>query len=155
MTEHRIVLPFTKPPLTPNQRLHFARKAALTAEIRQAATWCAKAAKLPPMGRSAVTTVWFPPDRRRRDANSLVLTAKAAIDGLVDFGVWDDDDPTHVASETYRIGPVDRTNPRIEILIRPDHFCWVCRTDLDPATAADRDRHGCGPQCHDQNGEQP
>ena len=36
-----------------------------------------------------------------------------------------------------------------------DHFCWVCRTDLDPATAADRDRHGCGPHCHDQNGEQP
>ena len=68
-------LPFQKPPLTPNQRLHYAQKAALTAQIRHAATQCAKAAHIAPAGRSAVTTVWFPPDKRRRDANSLVLTA--------------------------------------------------------------------------------
>lgn len=142
-------LPFQKPPLTPNQRLHYAQKAALTAQIRRAATQCARAAKIPPAGRSAVTTVWFPPDKRRRDANSLVLTAKAAIDGLVDAGVWPDDDPAHVASETYRIGPVDRTDPRIEIHIRPDTYCWVCRRTLTDTESAARDKTGCGTHCQE------
>lgn len=114
---HVIVLPFRRPPLTPNQRLHWAVKARETRRIREVAYVCASQAKVPPLGKSAVIATWFPSDARRRDAGSLSLTVKAAIDGLVDYGVWPDDDPAHVASETYRIGPVDRDNPRIEITI--------------------------------------
>ena len=116
----RIVLPFRKPPLTANDRMHWAQKSALTRQIRETAYVCARQAKVPPQGRTAVLTVWFPPDKRRRDAGSLTLTAKAAIDGLVDAGVWPDDDPSHVCEERYRIGPTDRTDPRIEIHLIPE-----------------------------------
>lgn len=139
-----LTLPFSKPPLSPNDRLHFRQKAALTRQIREAAYWVAKQAAIAPAPPSAVLTVWFPPDRRRRDAGSLTLTAKAAIDGLVDAGVWPDDDPAHVVEERYRIGEVDRENPRIELHLipaRPAH-CFVCGVDDPPA------RLSCGPHCH-------
>ena len=32
-------------------------------------------------------------------------------------GIWPDDDPAHVAAETYRIGATDPDNPRIELTI--------------------------------------
>ena len=111
-----VELPYARPPLTPNQRLHWAVRARLTREIRSAATVCAKASKVAPLGRSAITTVWFVPDKRRRDAGSLSLTTKAAIDGLVDAGVWPDDNSDWITQESYRI-ELDKTNPRIEIHI--------------------------------------
>ncbi len=111
------MLPYRRPPLRPNDRKHWAEKSRLTREMRTTATRSAKAAKVPPLGKSAVFVTWFPPDARRRDANSLALLAKASIDGLVDAGIWPDDDPANVASETYRIGPIARRNPHIEITI--------------------------------------
>lgn len=113
-------MPVKRPPLRPNDRLHWAVKARLTREMRHTAHLRAKNANIPTLGKSAVVVTWFPPDRRRRDANSLVLASKAWIDGLVDAGIWPDDDPTHVATETYRIGPPDPANPRIEITIREE-----------------------------------
>ncbi|MDT0223484.1 hypothetical protein [Gordonia sp. AC31] len=112
-----IELPYQRPPLTPNQRLHWSVRARLTREIRETAGMCARSAKLPSLGRSEVTTVWFVPDRRRRDAGSLSLTTKAALDGLVDAGVWPDDNTTWVAQESYRI-EMDKSRPRIEIHIQ-------------------------------------
>lgn len=145
MTGRTVIrLPYERPPLTPNQRQHFAVKARLTKEIRSVASQCARAANIAPQPQSAVLTVWFPPDKRRRDAGSLVLTAKAAIDGLVDAGVWPDDDPTHVAEERYRIGPVDRDHPRIELHLIPATDCWVCDRSR-PAPDA------CGSHCDADN----
>lgn len=118
VTTWTLVLPNKRPPLKPNDRMHWALRARLTREMRLTALVCAKRAGIPPLGRSAVTVTWFPPDARRRDANSLSAASKAWVDGLVDAGVWPDDDPAHVASETYRIGPMDRDDPRIEIEIR-------------------------------------
>lgn len=112
-----IVLPFPRPPLRPNQRVHPHARADLTRLVRHAATQCAKAAHIPPQPRSAVTAAWFPPDRRRRDVSSLHMLSKAAIDGLVDAGLWPDDDPTHVVEDRHRIEAPDRQHPRIEIWI--------------------------------------
>lgn len=113
-----LVMPVKRPPLTPNARVHWAVKARVTREMRHMAYLCAKRAEIPPLGKSAVLVTWFPPDRRRRDTNSLVTATKAWIDGLVDAGIWPDDDPNHVAAETYRIGPPDKDHPRIEITIQ-------------------------------------
>ena len=122
----RLVLPYEAPPLSSNARIHYRQKAVLTRQIRESAYWVAKAANIAPVKPSAVLTVWYPPDRRRRDAGSCAPTTKAAIDGLVDAGVWPDDNPTHVIEERYRIGPIDRDNPRIELHLIPASWCWVC-----------------------------
>nr|DAI63899.1 MAG TPA: Endodeoxyribonuclease RusA [Caudoviricetes sp.] len=113
-----LVLPFASPPLRPNQRPHWSVRSRETRRVRSTTHVLAKAEKLAPRGSQAVviTTVWFARDRRRRDTNSLALFAKAAIDGLVDAGVLDDDDSLHLIEERYRIRH-DPTNPRIELWI--------------------------------------
>ncbi|QDH93407.1 RusA-like resolvase [Gordonia phage Sekhmet] len=118
MTTATIVLPYPRPPLTPNQRPDRHTKARLTREIRTTACWLAKSAKLAPLGESAVTATctWFVPDRRKRDVGSLTLTAKAAIDGLVDAGILPADDWTVVTEERYRIR-LDPQHPRIELTL--------------------------------------
>lgn len=112
-----ITLPYTRPPLTPNQRMHWAQKARITRQIRETTCALARLSKVGVQPRSTVTAVWFAPDRRRRDAGSLSLTLKAAIDGLVDAGVWPDDDPAHVVEERVRVEPGPNLPARIEIRI--------------------------------------
>ncbi|AUV61629.1 RusA-like resolvase [Gordonia phage Clark] len=113
-----IVLPYDRPPLTPNDRPNRYEKSRLTREIRHAAHVLAKSAKLPSLRESAVTATctWFVPDRRKRDVGSLTLTAKAAIDGLVDAGILAADDWTVVTEERYRIR-LDPQHPRIELTL--------------------------------------
>lgn len=113
-----LVLPFTAPPLRPNQRPHWSVRSREMRRVRQTSQLLAKAEKIAPRGSQpvAITVVWFARDRIRRDSNALALFAKAAIDGLVDAGVLDDDDSEHLVEERYRIRH-DPTNPRIELWI--------------------------------------
>lgn len=92
-TPYRLVLPYLRPPITANQRHHWARKAKLTRQVRNAAQLLARAEHVPELGRCAVRLVWTVTDRRRRDADNLVPTLKACADGLVDAGVVADDVP--------------------------------------------------------------
>jgi crossover junction endodeoxyribonuclease RusA len=85
-----------KPPLTANQRLHWAEKAKRTKEVRQAVGWGVKAAKIPPSKHIAVWLNYATGDQRRRDPSNLMPTQKAALDGVVDAGIVSDDDPRHV-----------------------------------------------------------
>lgn len=57
---------------------------------------------------------------RRRDPSNWMPTTKAAIDGLVDAGVFDDDDSTHVTvlEPRFERGTPNRT--RIDITPRSD-----------------------------------
>lgn len=98
MTVVRLDLPYLQPPLTANQRLHWARKAVLTKRCRETACWLAKSKKLPGAQRLTVTLHYRPKERRRRDAHNLYPTVKALVDGLVDAGVVPDDDTTHVST---------------------------------------------------------
>lgn len=66
--------------------------------------------------RSHVQVLWFAPDGRRRDADSLGPFLKAALDGLVAYGCWPDDDSRHIHSTSTSV-EVDRENPRIEIRV--------------------------------------
>lgn len=87
--------------ITLNGREHWALKARLNKMWRQAA-WAAGietgrtpgARALPP----SVVTVEIPVrGDRRRDPHNWMATVKPIIDGLVDAGLWPDDDQAHVA----------------------------------------------------------
>lgn len=90
-TTYRLDLPYERPPLTANQRMHWARKAQITRAVRFSAKVAAR--DIPALGRCSVHLVWTVTDRRRRDADNLVPTLKACADGLVDAGIVADDVP--------------------------------------------------------------
>lgn len=87
-------LPYEKPPLSMNDRLHWRKKAAITASIREVTHTLARQAKVPTgRGRVTVCLHYRPRDNRRRDADNLMPVLKAACDGLVDYGLTADDTP--------------------------------------------------------------
>lgn len=92
--------------LSANGREHWAARAAVTASLRNAAGWLARAQKIPRLDRAHVLAVYEPPDRRRRDPANLYPSVKACVDGLTDAGAWADDDADHVAGPDMRLGPV-------------------------------------------------
>lgn len=92
-------LPFLKPPLNANQRLHWANSARMVAHVREAAFLAARSAGVPECGRVKVRLLWCVSDRRRRDPSNVMPTQKAAVDGLVDACVVPDDTPEFVVEE--------------------------------------------------------
>lgn len=93
-----IVLPWPDPKLSPNARIHFRPKAALTRLAREKAGWTAKATKgfqeaqkaLQGDGPIPVTVTFYPPDRRHRDDDNMIGSCKAFRDGVADaLGVND------------------------------------------------------------------
>lgn len=98
--------------LNANDRRHRLAAARDVREWRQAAGWHARAARLP-RGLAAVhvLAVLRMPDRRRRDPANFHPTVKAVVDGLVDYGLIPDDNPTHLDGPDIRVGdplPVSR-----------------------------------------------
>ncbi|GAA3374672.1 hypothetical protein [Streptomyces racemochromogenes] len=118
MTRHfTIALPPGLPLLNSNQRPHHTVKAKLTAAIRAAAMEAcsenpdmraalAAAGTGPVLQRAYILGVLNPPSRRRADPANWYPSFKAAVDGLVDAGVLEDDDHAHVVGPDMRIGPV-------------------------------------------------
>lgn len=90
---YRLTLPWPRPPLSANQRLHWSVRHRLTREIRTTVGWLAKAAQIPPATHVTVTLVWAPGDRRRRDPDNLTASHKPMADALVDAGIVPDDCP--------------------------------------------------------------
>lgn len=75
------------------------KKREVTANLRDVSCKIAKDAKVPKLQKVRIRAFYHPPDNRRRDSpNVLFLSSKAAIDGLVDAGVLDDDNDIHVIS---------------------------------------------------------
>lgn len=89
--ELKVSLIDEKPPLSANQRLHWRKKADITASIRREVAWWAKAARIGPQDHIVVQLHYAPQDKRRRDAANLTATQKPSVDGLVDAGVVPDD----------------------------------------------------------------
>ncbi|MER7078151.1 MULTISPECIES: hypothetical protein [Bacteria] len=92
-TTYRLDLPYQRPPLTANQRMHHHARARVTKQVRGDAAKLARVEQIPALDRCTVRLVWTVTDRRRRDADNLVPTLKACCDGLVDAGVVADDTP--------------------------------------------------------------
>lgn len=73
---YRLTLPWPRPPLSANQRHHWAVRQQLTRDIRTTTAWLAKQARIPAAEHITVTLVWAPGDLRRRDADNAVPTLK-------------------------------------------------------------------------------
>jgi hypothetical protein len=103
--------------LNANQRLHHRPKAEHTKAIRDAAfeavSECPSlmdalaAAKPGPLfQRAHILGVVHPRSHRRADPANLYPSFKAAVDGLVDAGLFEDDDHTRVVGPDMRLGRV-------------------------------------------------
>jgi crossover junction endodeoxyribonuclease RusA len=107
---YRIPLPWDRPPLTENQRLHRMAVAKLTKQIRRDVGWLVKAARVPPSDHCKVVLHWAPGDHIERDAENPTPTYKAACDGIVDAGVVPKDTPQYMVKEMPVIVPPPEPN---------------------------------------------
>lgn len=122
MTAWVLRLPYTRPPLTGNDRMHWRKKAAITADIRRTVRdrvalsqftddpWPVEADHV------VVELHYWPRDRRRRDADNLVPTLKVCADALVDALVVDDDTPAEMTKRMPVIHDPDG-DPRLELVV--------------------------------------
>lgn len=108
MNSFRIDLPWTTPPLTANQRMHWAKRAAVVREVRQTAFLLSQ--KAPHADKLVVTLHYRPRDIRRRDSVNLYPTLKACCDGLIDRKICPDDDVGHVSTPEPVIHPPNGTS---------------------------------------------
>lgn len=108
-------MPWKRPPLNHNQRMHPVVKASVVAEIRRDVGWVAKAAKIPRAERITVQLHYAPGRRGRRDPMNITATSKPAIDGITDAGVVIDDDSEHVTE----------LPPQIHWPPVPGPRCWI------------------------------
>jgi len=103
--------------LNANQRLHYKRKGEYTAELRAAAMEAVSecpalmdalaAAKPGPLfQRAHILGVLHPATNGRCDPANWYPSFKAAVDGIVDAGLLDDDDHTRVVGPDMRLGKV-------------------------------------------------
>ncbi len=114
-------LPYTAPPLTGNDRMHWRKKAAVVATLRGTVAGLVLGDQGKPWPRYADhVEVWlhyWPRDKRRRDADNLVATLKVCCDALVDAGVVRDDTPAEMTKHMPVIHAPDG-DPRLELTIR-------------------------------------
>ena len=108
MTQWDIKLPWKRPPLSLNDREHWAPRAKKVKEVRATTALLARQAGIPRLETARVRLVWLVSDRRRRDRENIVATLKPAVDGLVDAGVVEDDAWWIVTESTCAIALVDR-----------------------------------------------
>ncbi|MDH3719353.1 MAG: hypothetical protein OES79_14635 [Planctomycetota bacterium] len=117
-----ITLPLPPKGLSPNDRMHWAWKAAAVKKYR---SWSAAVTRTEiacsletcleiPWKAAKVQPVFYFKDRRRRDRDNLAASLKAAYDGLVDAGLLVDDEG--LVPLPPEIG-VDKDNPRVELIL--------------------------------------
>lgn len=92
-------------PLAANDHWHWRTLAGHAAAIRAGVAWNAKNVGIPHCDHISVGLHYAPGDNRRRDPSNLMATQKPAVDGLVDAGVVEDDDPLHVTEHMPVIHP--------------------------------------------------
>src|SRR5690242_2636782 len=93
----RLELPWPPRELSPNARVHYLAKSRVTKAYREQAYWLARksSAEMFPCSVLAETPItlaftFHPPDRRRRDLDTMLSSVKSGIDGVADaMGVND------------------------------------------------------------------
>jgi len=94
-----IDLPYQRPPLSLNGRMHWADKARWTKQLRDDAMVLAVKHRLPKgLAHVGIVLHWQATTRRQRDTDNPTPTLKALIDGLTRYGLVEDDDSGHVTS---------------------------------------------------------
>lgn len=112
-----ITLPWPSPALSPNARLHWRAKVGPKAGAKRVAAWSTVAATgfhakrdaLKGDDKIAVRIVFYPPDKRHRDADNMVASIKAALDGVADALAINDRRfmPSFIFEEPERPGRVE------------------------------------------------
>jgi len=103
--------------LNANQRIHYRVRAEQTAVIRNATVEAClahprlradltAAGQAPVLKHAWILGVIHPGSRRRLDPANLYPSFKAAVDGVVEAGVLEDDDHTHLLGPDMRLGHV-------------------------------------------------
>lgn len=87
-----------------NHRAHWSKRAKLTRAWRNAAHIVAKQHKLPKLDRAHILVEIHKTTNGRYDPANLHPTAKAIVDGLIDYGLLPDDDATHLDGPDMRAG---------------------------------------------------
>lgn len=103
--------------LSPNARVHWAKRAQFAKEFRQLAHWKTHALILragPKLKAARVEYVFHFQNRRRRDVDNFSAMMKPALDGIVDAGLLADDD---CVTLTARCGDNWPDCPGVEIRI--------------------------------------
>ena len=103
--------------LNMNDRVHWRKRSAQVKNWRRAACDAvpANCLELPP----CIVRVTLPVrDTRRRDPMNFVATTKAIVDGMVDAGIWPDDDGTWVTNTEPKL---DKRYPRrvVTVVLEP------------------------------------
>lgn len=109
-----IRLPYTKPPLSLNDRMHWRKRAQIVKALRSYVG--GMAIYMAPYRPRHVELHYVPRDKRRRDADNLVATLKPCLDGLVDAGVIEDDTPEFVTWSVHIDPP--STDPHLYLEVR-------------------------------------
>jgi hypothetical protein len=117
-----IDLPYPRPPLHANQRLHRMAVYRLTTELRADAHNLARHHRLPKgLGQVGIVLYWQATVKRSRDNININPTLKPLVDGLVDYGLVPDDDSGHVTTGTV-VEPV-----------APTARLWLRIVELEPS----------------------
>lgn len=98
-----LLLPYRRPPLSLNRRLHHMVEYRLKAEMKQAAIVLAKANRLPAMKAVTAELIWCKGDNRTADSDNISPNLKPLLDGLVAAGVLPEDNANHVLRTSTRI----------------------------------------------------
>lgn len=87
-----IVLPWPHRDLSPNSRVHWARKAAAVKRAKHEAGWAALESGARAMEADAldVTLTFTPPSRRRMDIDNMLAASKASLDAIAEIVGVDD-----------------------------------------------------------------
>lgn len=115
MNSITIVLPLPDKCLSPNARVHWAKKAKFVKAYRERAKWfCAiEVFNLKKSWRKAKYTARFYfPNNRRRDADNAIASIKSVLDGVADAGLVVNDSGLWPERPEFH---VDKENPRLEI----------------------------------------
>ena len=90
----KVILPWPPSELSPNARVHWAKKARIAKDYRRWAHLLACGAKAPVGLETAKVSITFnPPDRRARDLDNMLASMKSGLDGIaaaigVDDSKW-------------------------------------------------------------------
>lgn len=93
--------------LSANQRMHWAPKAKATRALRELGRAQGFRVRTTDQPTHVAAFIGYPSNGKADPANS-APTVKALIDGMVDAGVWPDDDSTYV------IGPIYLRDPKTD-----------------------------------------
>lgn len=80
-----IELPWPPKELSPNARIHWAKRSKIAAKYRaDCHVLCRQAGFKAPEGKMLLILVFVPPDKRRRDDDNCLAAFKSGRDGLAD-----------------------------------------------------------------------